>query len=207
MYAVRMAKKKKQSGWMPFLVVLGAIALIGVFVFMNTEPITIDATQYDYTDDMYSVENPRHTITKFSDFQCPACAMQEPILEQIKETYPDVAIEYKHFPLRSIHPFAQQAAEAAECARDQGRFWAYHDVLFDNQEYLAENFLKDYAEALSLNMNEFNTCLDNREKQVIVEEDLQEGLGRGVSATPTLFLDGEAMQARDFAGISALVAE
>lgn len=183
---------------------IGLIVVIGLFVYLNTDPIEIDSTQYDYTDD--EVQNPdaEFTIEKFSDFQCPYCAQTAPDLKQIREDY-DVNVEYRHFPLTSIHPYAQSAAEAAECARDQNKFWAYHDVLFDNIPRYADNYLYDYAEALNLNMNAFETCLENREKQIVVTQDYQEGIDRGVTGTPALFLDGEAIEARSYVQIAALL--
>lgn len=74
------------------------------------------------------------TIIEFSDFQCPFCSRANPTVKQVLESYGDkVVLSYKHFPLVSIHPRAQKSAEAAECAKDQGKFWEFHDQLFDNQ--------------------------------------------------------------------------
>jgi protein-disulfide isomerase len=74
------------------------------------------------------------TIVEYSDFQCPFCSRAEPTVKQILQTYGDkVLFAYKHFPLISIHPHAQKTAEASECARDQGKFWEFHNALFDNQ--------------------------------------------------------------------------
>lgn len=73
------------------------------------------------------------TIVEYSDFQCPFCARVEPTLDQVLNDYPGkVNLYYKHFPLTQIHQYAQKAAEASECAADQGKFWEYHDILFDN---------------------------------------------------------------------------
>lgn len=171
---------------------------------MNTEQIVIDGSQYVYSDEEVLYEEPVLTITKFSDFQCPACLAQAQVLDQLKAEYP-VNVEYKHFPLSQIHPYAQSAAEASECARDQGRFWAYHDILFDNQPRFADNFLLQYAEALDLDMQAFRACLDNREKQVLVTSEYQEGLEVGVSGTPTLYVDGEVVEDRSYRGLVALV--
>lgn len=78
--------------------------------------------------------NAQVTIVEFSDFQCPFCKRVVPTLQQISQTYKDkVKLVYKHLPLTAIHPNAQKAAEAAECANEQGKFWQYHDTLFENQ--------------------------------------------------------------------------
>ena len=201
-----MAPRKKKSSWKPFVIGIAIFALIGVLVFLNTEQIVIDGEQYNYVDSEVLYEEPVMVITKFSDFQCPACLAQAQVLEQIKDEYP-VNVEYKHFPLTQIHPYAQSAAEASECARDQGRFWAYHDVLFDNQPRYSNSFLLQYAEAIGLDMDAFTACLDNRDKQVLVSSDYQEGLELGVSGTPTLLVDGEVVEDRSYRGLAALVEE
>ncbi|MBI4079000.1 MAG: DsbA family protein, partial [Candidatus Levybacteria bacterium] len=75
------------------------------------------------------------TIVEFSDFQCPFCARAYPTMNQVLDGYGDkVKLVYKHFPLNAIQPLAQKAAEASECAKDQGKFWEFHDVLFEKAE-------------------------------------------------------------------------
>lgn len=194
---------KKKSSWTPFLIIVGLITAIGLFVFLSTDgSAAVDPATYNYSDD--EVNNPEAdvTITEFGDFQCPYCGRFAPVLKSVKEDF-DVHVEYKHFPLTSIHPYAQRAAEAAECARDQNRFWAYHDVLFDNQDRLAVAYLYDYAEALGLDEERFEACLDTREKQVVVAADVQEGNQLGVSGTPTVFIDGEEVEYRNYAQFAA----
>ena len=146
------------------------------------------------------------TITEYGDFQCPACGQFHPVLKAIKQDYV-VDVDYKHFPLSQIHPYAQTAAEASECARDQNRFWAYHDVLYENQDRLAKTYLYDYAEALGLDMQRFRTCLDNREKQVLVTQDYQDGVQAGVTGTPTVFVNGEKVETRSYAALAAQLNE
>lgn len=72
-------------------------------------------------------------IVEFSDFQCPFCSRVEPTIEQVIQNYPQVKLYYRNFPLSNIHPFAEKAAQAAECANEQGKFWEYHDMLFAKQ--------------------------------------------------------------------------
>lgn len=133
------------------------------------------------------------TIVEYSDFECPFCARALPTLEQVKNTYGDmVVIEYKHFPL-SFHPNAQKAAEASECARDQGEFWPYHDILFANQDALTVPDLKGYAADLGLDTNTFNSCLDSGEKAGIVAADMAEGRAFGVTGTPAFNIGGELL--------------
>lgn len=132
-------------------------------------------------------------IEEFSDFECPFCGRAFPTVERILEEYGDnIQFVYKHFPL-SFHPNAQKAAEASECARDQGKFKAYHDKLFQNQGALQINDLKRYANELGLNTAEFNSCLNNNEKASKVQSEFQEGQQKGVSGTPTFFINGQKL--------------
>lgn len=130
-------------------------------------------------------------ITEYSDFECPFCQrFYNDAYQQIRSEYGDqVEIVYKHFPL-SIHANAQKAAEASECARDQGMFWEYHDRLFE-QGGLTVPELKAHATALGLNQAEFDNCLDSDEKASIVAEDMAEAQSRGASGTPSFWIDGE----------------
>lgn len=129
-------------------------------------------------------------IVEYSDFQCPFCTRAVPIVEQIIGEYGDnVRVYYKHFPLSQIHQYAQKAAEASECAADQGMFWEYHDKLFENQASLDTPSLKRYAGQMGLDQNEFDACLDSGKKASLVKKDLQEGLKLGVTGTPTFLIN------------------
>jgi protein-disulfide isomerase len=97
----------------------------------------------------------------------------------------------RDFPLNSIHPHAQKAAEATECADDQGKFWEYHDAVFANQSAIDVESLKGYATELDLDTGAFNDCLDSGKHQGEVENDLQDGRGAGVSGTPAFFINGQ----------------
>ena len=132
-------------------------------------------------------------IVEYSDFQCPFCKKAyEGALSQIRKNFRDaVEIDYRHFPL-SFHSYAQKAAEASECARDQGKFWDYHDMLFENQKSLDVQSLKKYAAALGIDTNKFNACLDNGDKAQAVQDDFRQGQQKGVSGTPAFFI-GDTM--------------
>ena len=133
------------------------------------------------------------TIVEFSDFECPFCGRAAPTVKQVLDTYGDkVELVYKHFPL-SFHPNAQKAGEASECAKDQGKFQEYHDTLFQNQQALGVDNLKQYADDLGLNTNKFNDCLDSGDKTDLVKADFAEGSSKGVSGTPTFFINGEQL--------------
>lgn len=148
------------------------------------------------------------TIIEFSDFQCPFCGRAEPTLKQIFETYGDqVKLVYKNYPL-PFHEYAQDAAIAALCAKDQGKFWEYHDTLFENQESLKITDLKKYASDLGLKTQDFNTCLDNKKYKDWVQVDMTEGNRVGVSGTPTFFINGRLLSgAQPFENFQAMIEE
>jgi len=131
------------------------------------------------------------TIVEFSDFQCPFCGGLFPTLKAIEKAYPDkVRLVYRQFPLTSIHPFAQKAAEASLCANDQKRFWEFHDSMFSDQMHLTVDDLKKRAVDLKLNTTEFNSCLDTGAKVGAVKKDIEEGTKAGANSTPSMFING-----------------
>jgi protein-disulfide isomerase len=138
--------------------------------------------------------NAKVIVVEFSDFQCPFCAKALPTVSQIKETYGDkILFVYRDFPLHDIHPEAGKAAEAAQCAFEQGLFWEYHDNIFEKQgEWVGVGVpkFKEYAGALGLNVESFNECLDSGKYADEVEADLLEGQHFGVTGTPSFFING-----------------
>ncbi|MBS3132826.1 DsbA family protein [Candidatus Woesearchaeota archaeon] len=135
------------------------------------------------------------TLIEFSDFQCPFCGRHfSQTHPQIKQYYIDtgkVRFVYKHFPLDSIHPQATPAALASECAKEQGKFWEYHDIIFQNQQSLGDASYKQWAAQLSLDTAQFNDCYDSQKYLSDVRSDLQEGSAAGVRGTPGFFLNGQ----------------
>lgn len=180
------------------------ILIVGVYWFV---------TRPTY-DDVYTPKpvkgNPDASVTivEFSDFQCPACGAAHPIVEKIIEEYGDrVSLEYKHFPLTSIHAFAFNAAQASECANDQGKFWEMHDSMFDNQKELSISSLKSYAETIGLETEKFNNCLDSGAKAKYVKADFNEGIGKGVEGTPTFFINGKKLESWKYEVFAAALDE
>jgi protein-disulfide isomerase/copper chaperone CopZ len=157
----------------------------------NTQP-TIQTFEITTKDHVIGDFNAPITLVEFSDFECPFCARHYSTLKRILEEYKGkVRLVYKHFPLR-FHPNAQKAAEASECAGEQGKFWEYHDKLFENFQngYSLEKF-KLWAKELGLDTTKFNDCLDSGKYAQKVKDDYQEGLQKGVSGTPSVFVNGE----------------
>jgi protein-disulfide isomerase len=141
------------------------------------------------------------TLIEFSDFECPFCgALFNETLPQIKAEYIDtgkVKFYYRHFPLTSIHPNAEISALASECANDQGKFWDYHDLLFENQnEWIplsgdaVNEKLGEYAGRIGLNTGEFNECVTSQKFIENVNNDLNDGTSAGVDGTPGVFING-----------------
>jgi protein-disulfide isomerase len=135
------------------------------------------------------------TIIEFSDFQCPYCrTWYDETYQKLLQTYPDkVRFVYRDFPLTSIHPEAQPAAEAAQCANEQDVYWKYYDKLFSNESELGTETYKKYAAELGLDTAQFDKCLAERTYQKEVEADLEYASNLGVNSTPTFFINGIAV--------------
>jgi len=133
-------------------------------------------------------------IVEFSDFQCPYCRKAEDSLKSVRQKYGDkVRLVYRDFPLDKIHPNAHKAAEASNCAADQGKFWEYHDALFANPSKLGPNDLKATAAKLGINAVEFGQCLDGGKYAGKVSSDTSAGNDLGVEGTPTFFINGRTL--------------
>jgi protein-disulfide isomerase len=157
-------------------------------VALNFEPPRIEVAA---TGPSIGPENAPVTIVEFSDFQCPFCARARPVVQQIHERYPDkVRVVYRHLPLESIHPRARAAAEASVCADEQGHFWEYHDLLFDNNRALGDEDLQHYAEQAGLDVEAFKTCVGDKQTDEIVDRDLAAAHEAGLSGTPAFFVNG-----------------
>ncbi len=156
------------------------------------------------------------TIVEFSDFQCPFCRAAFPIIREAVATFGNRGLRfvYRDFPVDEIHDEARLAAEAAQCAHREGKFWAYHDKLFQEQTVrcppgisCAEGYDRDalvaYAEQVGLERQRFEVCLAAREFAPAVEEDYQAGVKLGVRGTPTWFFisKGDATTARRVEGV------
>jgi protein-disulfide isomerase len=131
------------------------------------------------------------TVVEFSDFQCPFCQRVMPTLKQLRTKYGDrMRLVWKDFPLTQIHPQAFVAAQAGNCAREQGKFWEYHDKLFGNQSALQPDGLKKYAADVGLDTAKFNQCLDSAKYEARVQDALGVGGRLGITSTPTVFVNG-----------------
>lgn len=157
------------------------------------------------------------TIVEFSDLQCPFCKrFFDDALVQIKKEYIDtgkVKFAFRHYPLTQIHPNANKASSAVECANEQGKFWEYHDLLFKNQDSWASldnasavTKFKEYAGTLGLNGGQFNSCLDSDKYKANIDKDLADGSTAGVNGTPSTFVNGQnVVGAQPFSNFKTLI--
>lgn len=199
---------KKDALWKYSTFVLAGIVILGAIIMIlpNAPPTTgdvvdqgaeelarVDAKVLESDQFIKGSADSEVIIIEYSDFECPYCQRAYvDAIAQIKTNYDDseVAIIYRHFPLTSIHPQAQKAAEATECAGEQGAFVEMHDMLFDRGVTGGTAAFKTYASQLGLNTGEFNTCLDSGKYAEKINEDLTLGQSQGVRGTPGFIVDG-----------------
>jgi protein-disulfide isomerase len=131
------------------------------------------------------------TVLEYGDFECPFCAAARPVLEGLAAENADtIRLIYRHFPIRSLHPHAQRAAEAAEAAGAQGKFWEMHDMLFAHQRRLEYDDLLEYATAIGVDTGRFDDELRSHAYLPEVKRDFRRGILDGVNGTPTIFING-----------------
>jgi protein-disulfide isomerase len=185
-----------------FLDKLRATASIQTFL-VAPEPPVFSIT----TADQPSLGNPSApvTIVEFTDYQCPTCAATQPTLERLVRDYGNkVRLVVRDFPL-SQHAEAFKAAEAAEAAREQGKYWEYVAILMRNQSALGVGNLKDYASELALDRSRFDKALDSGKFGESVQRDLEDGMRLGIDATPTVFINGRRISDRSYQALKAAI--
>lgn len=145
------------------------------------------------------------TIVEFTDFQCPSCAKSQPVLEAVAAEFGDkIKLVVRDFPLDQ-HTFAFKAAEAAEAAREQGKYWEYIAILFQNQSALEVPKLKEYATQVGLDRKKFDAAVDSDKFAEKVRRDLNDGMKIGVNSTPTVFVNGRRVRDRSRESLKAAV--
>jgi protein-disulfide isomerase len=146
------------------------------------------------------------TVVEFTDFQCSACGGMYPIVEEVLKSYgPRVHFVIRNFPLTTVHPNAYNAAQAAEAAKAQGKFWEYIDLLFKNQTTLDRDSLKKYATQVGLDRKQFDAEFDSGKYEPLVRHDIEEGEGYGIEATPTIFINGVMLTEFSGEGLRAAI--
>ena len=139
--------------------------------------------------------NPLLQVQVFCDFQCPYCGTTFPVIRELVAKYADrIQLIFRHFPNEEAHPDAGRAAVASECAKLQGKFWPFHDKLFQNQDRLDMGSLHGYALSVGLDERSFTACLQDSQRRARVEQDLASALKLGVRGTPTWFINGKKVE-------------
>jgi protein-disulfide isomerase len=157
-------------------------------VTVGRPALTVPVTERDHT---IGPETAAVTLLEYGDYECPYCGAAYPVVERVRELMgDDLRFAYRHFPLAQIHPHAYQAAEAAEAAGAQGRFWDMHHMLFTNQDRLGLRDLIDYASAVGLDLDRFVEDLRGHAHAGRLREDFMSGIRSGVNGTPTFFVNG-----------------
>ena len=184
-----------------------------LLLFSNTPPL-IDILKVDRIYDINTTgrafkgaENAKVTLAVFDDYQCPYCSRLEPELDRILKKYPDqVKLVVKHFPIPS-HRFAFQAAMAALAAGNQGKFWEFHQALFQNYNALNDKKIGEIAENLALDKERFENDLKSPENRELIIQDMKEGQEIDVRGTPTIFMNGKKVDNRNFRKLPDMIHE
>lgn len=169
----------------------------------NSEKKTLESLTIDFIYDINIKGSPFKgpedapvTLILFTDFQCPYCAQVGPELESILKEFPkEVKLVYKSFPLRS-HRYAVDAAKAALAAHKLGKFWEFHDLLFENYNKLSPDKIKEIRTQLKLDEKKFNQYVNAPETMDMIRTDYKDGIDSGVRGTPSLYLNGKQVKDR-----------
>jgi protein-disulfide isomerase len=131
------------------------------------------------------------TLVEYGDYECPYCGAAYPIIKEVQERMGErLRFVFRNFPITTSHPHAELAAEAAEAAAAQDRFWEMHDLLYENQQRLGEEDLRAYADQLGLEVEPFDQELAEHVHAERVHEDFMSGVRSGVNGTPTFYING-----------------
>jgi protein-disulfide isomerase len=131
------------------------------------------------------------TLVEYGDYECPYCGAAYPIIKEVQSRMgARLRFVFRNFPITTSHPHAEQAAETAEAAATQGKFWQMHDLLYENQKRLRDPDLRGYAERLALDVERFDKELAEHVHAARVREDFMSGVRSGVNGTPTFYING-----------------
>jgi protein-disulfide isomerase len=191
-----------------------------------TPPVVVANVSAD-DDPAWGPADAKVTVVEFSDFQCPYCGrFATQTYSQIKQEYEGkIRFVFRDFPLSTIHPWAEKGAEAAGCANEQGKFWEYHDAIFQNQTAITEKYqtaaqsgdavaglaaavdaLKSTATDLGLDATAFAQCLDSGKNAQEIQKDYQDGISYGVQGTPAFYVNGLLVSgAQPFANFKTVI--
>ena len=130
-------------------------------------------------------------MVEYGDYECPYCGQAYPIIKQIQDYFGDnLRFVFRNFPLSQVHPHAQKAAEVAEEAADQNKFWNMHDYLYEHQQALDDKHLEKYAKLIELDLARFDEDMKNHVHVPKIREDFLSGIQSGVNGTPSFYING-----------------
>ena len=132
------------------------------------------------------------TLVEYGDYECPHCGRAYTVVKELQKMFgKDLRFVFRNFPLRESHPNAEAAAETAEFAATQDKFWEMHDLIFENQQDLSDELLSDLAKRLKLDATDLTKALETGEFAERVQKDFSGGVRSGVNGTPTFFINGQ----------------
>ena len=216
-------RKRRQNIYLAIGAVVAAlVVLVGVILVTNQNQQQVSKPAEAGTDlpaeyiarNVKGAPEAKVVVTEYSDFECPYCkTFAQTTQKQLEEEYiktGKVRFEFKHFPLPQHNPSATFAAQAAECAADQGKFWEMQQYLFQEAGKQGTNTftqtrLKAMAETLGLNTGDFNKCLSNQEHAKTVQANMREGQQLAVSGTPTIYVNGKKVENPSYPDIKAAI--
>src|SRR5712664_2951250 len=149
------------------------------------------------------------TLVEYGDYQCPYCGAAHPVVKRLQRDIGKMLrFVFRNFPLTQAHPYALVAAEAAEAAALQGKFWEMHDFIYENQNNLEPDILPAWAQKVGLNLQEFGTAIRKGEITKRIKEDRTSGIRSGVNGTPCFFVNGARYDgAADYDSLRAALEE
>ena len=189
----RQEKRKRQRYLRIGAAVIGISLLLGYFLWPRPQAQAVNADRLNDDPFIGSINAPV-TIVEYGDFGCPSCLAwhEAGIIDRVIATYGDqVRFVWRNFPI--ITAFSPEAAQSAQCAYDQDRFWEYHDLLFERGPSFRDKNLKSYAVELGLDSTAFNQCLDSGQHQATVDKDLQDAFRRRFRGTPSFLVNDQPL--------------
>lgn len=172
-------------------------SLLGIVLLLAACSVDTTGIATESTRTPHPLSNPDApvVVTEFIDLECEACRSAQVLVDRMLASYgSQIRYEVKHFPIYPSHAYSKEAAEAAECAADQGKFWDFERKAYENQAELSPGALSEWADALGLDMDLFERCRKSDLKLAIVEASSREGDALGVNGTPTFFVDGRKVE-------------
>lgn len=193
---------KKQWGvWLGLAIVIAFVLLVMTSDRSPGPSVSLTAPAISLADHIKGDPNAKAVLIGYGDFQCPACAAYAPLLSELEKEFPnDLAIVFRHFPLRTIHANASVAAQASEAAAKQGKFWQMHDLLYAKQidwEKAADarSIFAGYAGELGLDVAQFSADMNSEEIKAKIDADYLAAMRLGLTGTPTFFVGGKQLLA------------